>query len=74
MTMRDEQVGGPGEKREGRQPYRVRLPGFVAEGEIGLGDVVGKAAAYAGFRPCGGCAHRAAALNGWVVFSGQRSG
>jgi hypothetical protein len=69
---RDEKAGDPGEKREG-QPHRLHLPGFVTEGEIGLGDVVGKAAAYAGFKPCGGCERRAAALNGWFVFSGRRS-
>ena len=70
---RDEKAGDPGEKREG-QPYRVRLPGFVAEGEIGLGDVIKRATYSAGIRPCGGCAQRATALNGWFVFSGRRSG
>jgi len=70
---RNEKAGNSGEKREG-QPYRVRLPGFVAEGEIGLGDVVGTASAYVGFKPCGGCGRRTAALNGWLVFSGRRSG
>jgi hypothetical protein len=68
---RDEKAGDLGEKREG-QPRRVRLPGFVVEGEIGLGDLVGKAATSVGFRPCGGCARRAVALNGWMVFSGRR--
>jgi hypothetical protein len=67
----DEEARDPERKRKG-QPYHVRLPGFVAEGEIGLGDLVGKAAAYAGFRPCGGCLRRAAVLNEWFMFSGRR--
>jgi hypothetical protein len=64
-----------GPAKEGNpQPHRVRLPGFLAEHDIGLGDVFGKAARYVGLRPCGGCAHRAAALNRWFVVSGRRSG
>jgi hypothetical protein len=51
-----------------RQPYRVRLPGFVSDDDIGLGDVITKSTSALGIRPCGGCAQRAAALNRWVVF------
>jgi hypothetical protein len=55
------------------RPHRVRLPGFLREEEdLGLGDVIKRATAAAGVRPCGGCARRAAALNRWVVFSGRR--
>ena len=57
-----------GEKRE-RQPYRVRLPGFVKEEEVGLGDVIKHATSSAGIRPCGGCLGRAATLNRWMVFT-----
>ena len=57
-----------GEKRE-RQPYRVRLPGFVKEEEVGLGDVTKRATSSAGIRPCGGCLGRAATLNRWMVFT-----
>jgi hypothetical protein len=57
-----------GEKRE-RQPYRVRLPGFVKEEEVGLGDVIKRATSSAGIRPCGGCLGRAATLNRWMVFT-----
>ena len=40
--------------------YRVRLPGFLVDDEIGLGDVV-KSITYAiGIRPCSGCGQRAA--------------
>ena len=52
------------------RPLRVRLPGFLVEGETGLGDVIKRATAAAGGRPCGGCERRAQALNRRVVFSG----
>jgi hypothetical protein len=52
-----------------RQPYRVSLPGFTKEDEIGLGDLI-KSVTYAmGVKPCGGCEKRAAALNRWMVLS-----
>jgi len=51
-----------------RRPYRVRLPGFVSDEDIGLGDVITKSTSALGIRPCGGCAERSAALNRWVVF------
>jgi hypothetical protein len=51
------------------QPHRVRLPGFLIEGEIGLGDAVKKITYAVGIKPCGGCEKRAAALNRWVRFS-----
>jgi hypothetical protein len=57
-----------------RQPYRVRLPGFVSDEDIGLGDVVTKTTSLFGIKPCGGCEQRAAALNRWMAFSGRRSG
>lgn len=49
-------------------PLRVRLPGFINEDEVGLGDIVKRAAYAVGLAPCGGCERRAAALNRWVVF------
>ena len=49
--------------------YRVRLPGFITDEEIGLGDAVKRATSFVGISPCGGCRRRAAALNRWVVFS-----
>ena len=57
------------EQREERQPYRVRLPGFVRDEEVGLGDVVKRATYSIGIRPCGGCGRRAATLNRWVAFT-----
>jgi len=58
-----------------RQPYQVRLPTFITDAEeMGLGDVITRATASLGFRPCGGCEQRAAAFNRWLVFSGRRPG
>ncbi|MFY9268765.1 MAG: hypothetical protein WAO55_03340 [Candidatus Manganitrophaceae bacterium] len=55
------------------QPYRLRLPGFITDEEIGLGDVVKRVTSAVGIKLCGGCARRAAALNRWMVFSWRRS-
>jgi hypothetical protein len=57
------------EQRQERQPYRVRLPGFVKDEDVGLGDIVKRATYSFGIRPCAGCGRRAAALNRWVVFT-----
>ena len=54
------------------EPRRVRLPGFIGDEEIGLGDVIKRATQVVGIKPCGGCRRRAAALNRWMVFSGRR--
>lgn len=53
------------------QPYRMRLPGFIADEEIGLGDVIKRVTRYIGIKPCGGCERRAAVLNRWFVFTGR---
>ncbi|MGB7553689.1 MAG: hypothetical protein WBM04_04905 [Candidatus Korobacteraceae bacterium] len=54
-----------------REPatHRVRLPGFLIEEEIGLGDVIKKTTYAMGIKACGGCEKRAAALNRWMTFS-----
>jgi hypothetical protein len=60
-----------GEKAAGTPetaPIRVRLPGFINEDEVGLGDLVKRVAYAVGLTPCGGCERRAAALNRWVTF------
>jgi hypothetical protein len=49
--------------------HRVRLPGFLIEEEIGLGDVIKKTTYAIGIKPCGGCERRAAALNRWMSFA-----
>jgi hypothetical protein len=55
-----------------RPPHRVRIPGFSAEADVGLGDVIKRATALGGVRPCRTCRERAASLNRWMVFSGRR--
>lgn len=52
-----------------RRPLKLRLPGFVREQDIGLGDAFRKATYAMGIRPCGGCDSRTAALNRWVRFT-----
>lgn len=56
-----------------QDPHRVRLPGFIADEEIGLGDVIKRTTSYFGVKPCGGCERRAAILNRWLVFAPRRS-
>ena len=51
------------------EPHRVRLPGFVRDEDIGLGDAVKRMTYAMGVRPCGGCEWRAAAMNRWMVFT-----
>ncbi len=51
---------------------RVRLPGFIGDDEVGLGDVIKRATYAVGIKPCKGCEQRAAAFNRWLVFSGGR--
>jgi hypothetical protein len=61
----------PGEEPR-HQPHRVRLPGFLINEEIGLGDAVKRLTYAMGIKPCGGCERRAAAWNRWMTFSGNR--
>jgi hypothetical protein len=48
--------------------FRVRVPGFIADRSVGLGDVIKRATTFVGIRPCGGCERRASALNRRVMF------
>jgi hypothetical protein len=52
-----------------RQPHRIRLPGFIKEEEIGLGDTIKKVTYAMGIKPCAGCEKRAATLNRWMRFT-----
>ena len=70
MTEKEKQDGA--EKRD-TPSHRVRLPGFLIEEEIGLGDVIKRATSAVGFKPCGGCVRRADTLNRWVAFGRRRS-
>jgi hypothetical protein len=67
--METEEIKDDQRQQRDRQPYRVRLPGFIKEEEVGLGDVIKRVTYAFGVRPCGGCERRAAALNRWLVFS-----
>ena len=52
-----------------RQPHRVRLPGFISDEELGLGDAIKRVTYAMGIKPCAGCEKRAAALNRWMRFT-----
>lgn len=61
----------PRNKGAGASP--IRLPGFVFDHDIGLGDLIKRATSVVGLKPCGGCERRAAALNRWLIVSGRHS-
>lgn len=56
-------------KNRSRGPREVRLPGFITDEEIGLGDAIKRVTYAFGIPPCGGCERRAATLNRWFVFT-----
>jgi hypothetical protein len=67
MTANKDATGQPSP----HQPHPVRLPGFMMpdeEEEVGLGEVIKRATAAVGIRPCSGCQRRAQALDRRVVF------
>lgn len=70
--MENKKKKTPARDRHERKPYRVRVPGFINDQDIGLGDVIKRATYAIGVKPCGGCQRRAAVLNRWVVVSGKR--
>ncbi len=59
------------DRRSTQAAHRVRIPRFITEEEIGLGDAVKRVTYGVGIRPCGGCERRAAALNRWMSFTGR---
>ena len=69
MTERNQ--SNEAEEQSETSRYRVRLPTFIGDEEIGLGDVIKRAASYIGVKPCDGCERRAAALNRWATFTGR---
>ena len=71
MTKEIESNAHPDESEH--PPHRVRLPGFITDEEIGLGDVLKRTASYLGIQPCAGCGRRADALNRWLVFKNRQS-
>ncbi len=61
----------PDKQAEPARPYRARLPGFIEDEDIGLGDAITRVTGRFGIKPCGGCKRRAATLNRWFVFKGR---
>ena len=55
-------------KTAGEQPFRVKVPGFLTDEEVGLGDVIKRVTSRLGIRQCGGCRNRAEILNNWLIF------
>ena len=55
-----------------RPAHRLRLPGFITDEDVGLGDAVKRMTYAVGIKPCGGCEQRAATLNRWLTFSARR--
>ncbi len=60
-------------KRPEGPRFQMRVPGFVSDEAIGLGDVVKRATSTLGIRPCGGCGRRAEALNRLVGIRGRQA-
>ena len=58
-----------GEQPGEQSAHRVRLPAFITDDEIGLGDATQRPTFYFGIPTCGGCQRRAAALNRWLAFT-----
>ena len=59
-------------KKSNGKPYQVRLPGFIGDEDIGLGDVIKRTGSYLGIQPCEGCNRRADALNRWLIFTNRK--
>ncbi len=53
--------------------HQVRLPKFISDEEIGLGDVMKQTTAYFGIRTCEACGRRADVLNRWLVFTNRHT-
>jgi len=70
--MKEKESGRKQKSGAEGKPYRVNLPGFMTEEDIGLGDVIKRVTSSIGIKPCAGCGRRAAVLNRWLVFSGRR--
>jgi hypothetical protein len=71
--MNEEETRSEYTKKSERQPYQVRLPGFITDEDVGLGDIIKRATSAVGIPPCSDCARRGAQLNNWLVFSGRHS-
>lgn len=59
--------------RDYANALRVRLPSFLIEQDIGLGDLIKRTVSTFGILPCGGCLRRAHALNRRITFSPSKT-
>jgi len=66
--------GGEAADKEEFSRHQIRLPGFMGEEPVGLGEVVKRATSYLGVTACDSCEHRATVLNRWLAFTGSRKG
>jgi hypothetical protein len=71
--MNEEETGNVHTEKNKRHTFQVRLPGFINDSDVGLGDVIKYATSAVGVSPCGSCTHRASLLNNLLVFTGKRS-
>ena len=63
-----------GPKEEERRPkHSIRLPRFLVDESIGLGQVVKRVTKAFGVQPCGSCEQRATRLDQWLRFSPTQS-
>jgi hypothetical protein len=69
--MTKETEDGPNPDKSEHLPHRLRLPGFISDKDVGLGDVIQRTTSYLGFQSCGGCGRRAEVLNRWMVFTNR---
>jgi hypothetical protein len=57
---------GPARDSRKLTPRRLRLPRFLIEEPVGLGQVVKHVTKAVGVRPCDPCERRAEVLDGWI--------
>lgn len=53
------------------KPYKIKVPGFITDKRIGLGDLIKNSTTKFGIKPCGGCQRRAEILNNWFLIDGK---
>jgi hypothetical protein len=64
--MTDMIEGNHSPDKEKPPPHRVRLPGFITDEQIGLGDAIKRTTSYFGIKPCRGANNgRLLSIAGW---------
>lgn len=69
--MTEESLSSRNPRDQHSQPRSVRIPGFDADTDVGLGDVIKRATGLVGIRPCGPCNERANRLNARFRLTGR---